>query len=313
VAERNSLRVSNLLGVGKCLFGGSHGSTEDARWYGLTERKTGLSGTAYPQCCPRKAFTFPQSGIGIASVADAEVVFFAIPNGINGKGSHTHNDKLSFVLRLGGEEVLCDSGTGTYTRDPILRNQFRSSAAHNVVVVDGKEQNTIDESRTGLFWIGSEADVSGIEQWRERDELLLRASHSGYQRVGVTHTRTIRLAKHVATVDDHLEGCGLHRFEIYFQLAAGWKICSLENLRSEIRVQLSGTRQLGIALSGVQNWHARQEDQFVSMCYGSLTPSVRLRFWGDGNLPTRLTTTINWHQANGIIEATEGTKGGGGR
>ena len=39
-----------------------------------------------------------------------------MPNGCRGKGSHTHNDKLSFILRVNGEELFGDSGTGVYTR-----------------------------------------------------------------------------------------------------------------------------------------------------------------------------------------------------
>src|SRR5207302_177785 len=80
-----------------------------------------------------------------------ELLFFAIPNGILGKGSHTHNDKLSFVLRVAGKEVLCDSGTGCYTRDITTRNHFRSTAAHNTLLIDDTEQNRIDQSPLGLF------------------------------------------------------------------------------------------------------------------------------------------------------------------
>lgn len=93
------------------------------------------------------------------------------------------------MLRLGGQEVICDSGTGTYSRDPSLRNQFRATAAHNALVLDGQEQNTIDNGQTGLFRMGTEAQVGPIEHWRENGRLCLRASHSGYKRLGLTHTR----------------------------------------------------------------------------------------------------------------------------
>src|SRR5205807_1327217 len=106
VPERNSLRISNLLGMGRRLFSGSLGLTEDAQWYGLTETAgpASLSATRTDPC-RQKVSVFPQSGIAIGRAEQAEVLFFAVPNGISGKGSHTHNDKLSFVLRLGGQEV----------------------------------------------------------------------------------------------------------------------------------------------------------------------------------------------------------------
>jgi len=223
-------------------------------------------------------------------------MFFAVPNGICGNGSHTHNDKLSFVLRLDGEEVLCDSGTGCYTRNPEVRNRFRATAAHNSVMVDGQEQNTIDRGRSGLFWIGAEAEVSRIEQWSEDGELFLRASHSGYKRLGVMHTRTIRLAerKQMAIVEDQLSGSGAHRFEIKFQLAPGWKLSSVENLHSEVRVQGSGLGELRISCYSPGGVHGQQEESLISMSFGVWTPTTRLRLYGEAALPTMLTTTLHW-------------------
>jgi len=297
VPERNSLRISNLLGVGKCLFGGRHGSTEDAKWYGLTEtNEASSSAVNQPQVCRQRVAIFPQSGIAIAKTEHAEVLFFAVPNGIFGKGSHTHNDKLSFVLRLDGEEVLCDSGTGCYTRDLELRNRFRATAAHNSVMVDGEEQNTFDHGRTGLFWMGTEAEVALVEQWSEDGELFLRASHSGYRRLGVIHARTIRLpeGKPMTIVEDRLSGSGPHCFEINFQLAPGWKVSQVENLQSEIRSRVSGPRELRISFQSTGNVQGRQEESLISMSYGSLVQGSRLRFWGESTFPATLTTTLIW-------------------
>ena len=297
VPERNSMRISNLLGLGKRLFGESHGPAEDAQWYGVTETCGDTTPSATPtDHSPQKVTVFPQSGIAIAVAEQAEVLFFAVPNGIFGKGSHNHNDKLSFVLRLGGQEVICDSGTGTYSRDPSLRNQFRATAAHNALVLDGQEQNTIDNGQTGLFRMGTEAQVGPIEHWRENGRLCLRASHSGYKRLGLTHTRTIRLleAGDSANVEDDLSGTGAHHFEINFQLAPGWKVSSVENFHSEIRARVSGPRELRLIFRGPGNVFGRQEESVVSMTYGGSTPSSRLRFWGKSSFPTRLTTALSW-------------------
>jgi hypothetical protein len=232
----------------------------------------------------------------VARTEYAEILFFAVPNGICGKGSHTHNDKLSFVLRLDGEEVLCDSGTGTYTRDPKTRNRFRATSAHNTVGVDGQEQNTIYGGRTGLFCMGTEAEVSRIEQATENEDLVLRASHAGYERLGVTHTRTIRLRarKNMAIVEDQLGGDGTHLFEINFQLTPRWKVSSVENLESEIRARVSGTRELQIIFQSPNNAQGQQEKSLISMTYGASTPNNRLRFWGESTLPATLTTIVSW-------------------
>src|SRR6266436_5936543 len=188
VPERNSLRVPNLLGLGQRLFGEGAGDGDDAAWYGFTD-STRIS---YPDpqinpgsACPMRVL--PKSGIGILRHGSAEILFFAIPTGIFGKGSHTHNDKLSFVLRVGGQEVLCDSGTGGYGRDVTTRNRFRSTAAHNTLVIGGTEQNRIDTGPRGLFILGNEAAVSQIQEGREARGCFLRASHTGYRSLGVRH------------------------------------------------------------------------------------------------------------------------------
>ena len=297
VAERNSLRVSNLLGLGKRLFGEGRGSTEDADWYCATRNSAMASPTTLQSNSPSEDVTvFSRSGLALARSGEAEILFLAIPNGIFGKGSHTHNDKLSFILRLHGEEVLCDSGTGCYTRDPELRNKFRATAAHNTVVVDGAEQNAFDAGSTGLFWIGTDAEVTPMNQWRDRGEVHLQASHSGYKRLGVMHTRTIRMARGApaAIVEDHLGGTGKHHFELNFQLAPGWTVASLEKLGSEIRVRIVATEELVMVVRGPGELHVEQTASHVSMTYGCIISNYRLRVWGESPLPASITTTLTW-------------------
>src|SRR5262249_30217054 len=153
----------------------------------------------------------------------AQLLFFAMPNGISGRGSHTHNDKLSFVLRLDGHDVLVDSGTGCYTRDIASRNRFRSTAAHNTLLIDGVEQNHITPGRLGLFILGNEAAVSPIHEGFENGSPFLRASHKGYVSLGVIHTRTVRAVggDQAFVIEDEIEGSGTHDFEFNLQLAPG--------------------------------------------------------------------------------------------
>ncbi|HEB12255.1 MAG TPA: alginate lyase family protein, partial [Actinobacteria bacterium] len=69
------------------------------------------------------------------------------PVGLRGGGGHGHNDALSFELYVGDKTLISDSGTYVYTADSEERNRFRSTFAHNVIVVDGKE---MAELGTGL-------------------------------------------------------------------------------------------------------------------------------------------------------------------
>ncbi len=296
VAERNSLRVSRLLGLGQRLFGVSAGAGDDAAWFGLTDiTRTSYSEPQLNHGSPRPIKVLPKSGIGVLQHRSAELLFFAIPNGIFGKGSHTHNDKLSFVLRVDGQEVLCDSGTGCYTREIATRNRFRSTAAHNTLMIDGTEQNRIYPGPLGLFTLGNEATVSPIEEGRETQGHFLRASHKGYRSLGVTHTRTIRAVddERAFIIEDELEGHGVHDFELNLQLAPD-RNAQLASAENGILWRILGDPQVQLAITGPAGLQGAIQPSLVSSTYGVTVPAVKVRIWGRAAVPVRITTRISW-------------------
>lgn len=298
VPERNSLRVSNLLGLGKCLLNQGCGSVEDAKWYGLGD--TTRTQYSQPQISLASApaiQVLPNSGIGVLRHRSAEMLFFAVPNGIFGKGSHTHNDKLSFVLRVGGQEILCDSGTGCYSRDIATRNRFRSTASHNTLRVDGVEQNSINPGPHGLFNLGNEAAATPIGQGRDVLGSFLRASHSGYRSLGITHTRTIHLVvdESVFVIDDELDGHGAHDFELNLQLPAN-RTAELAPVEDVILCHIPGKQQVQIKITGPAGLQAAIQPSLISSTYGATVPAVKVRIWGRAPFPLRLTTRISWKE-----------------
>jgi len=296
VSVWNSWGVPLLLGLGKGLWGVGGGGGDDAAWYGLTD--TTPIPNSESQMHPGSVCAIrvlPKSGIGVLQNGSAELLFFAIPNGIFGKGSHTHNDKLSFVLRLGGQEVVCDSGTGCYTRDIATRNQFRSTSAHNTLLIDGTEQNRIFPGPIGLFVLGDEAAVSQIQEGREARGGFLRASHAGYSSLGVVHTRTVRVVDgaRAFVVEDQLDGHGVHDFELNLQLAP--------NLSAEVHVtkdgilcRILGDRQVQLIVEGPAGLRGSVGPSLVSTTYGVTVPASKLRFRGRAAVPIRITTRISW-------------------
>lgn len=63
-------------------------------------------------------------------------------------GGHAHCDCLSFELCVDGKELFTNSGTGQYQGE--LRTFFRSTAAHNTVMLDDREQSQLwGEHRAG--------------------------------------------------------------------------------------------------------------------------------------------------------------------
>jgi hypothetical protein len=231
----------------------------------------------------------------------AELLFFAIPNGIFGKGSHTHNDKLSFVLRVGGQEVFCDSGTGCYTRDRATRNRFRSTAAHNTLLIDGAEQNRIDTGPHGLFILGNKAAVSQIQEGREARGHFLRASHTGYRSLGVTHTRTIRVldGEPAFVIEDELDGDGVHDFEFNLQLTPN-RSAEVAPAENGIFCRILGDRQVQLCVAGPTGLQGSIQPSLISTSYGVTVPAVKLRFRGRAAVPMRITTRISWADVTGM-------------
>jgi uncharacterized heparinase superfamily protein len=299
VSERNSLRVPQLLGLGQRLFGEGAGPGDDAAWYGLSD--TAPIPSSESQRHPGSGYAIrvlPRSGIGVLQNGSAELLFFAIPNGIFGKGSHTHNDKLSFVLRLGGREVVCDSGTGCYTRDIATRNRFRSTSAHNTLLIDGTEQNRIFPGPIGLFALGNEAAVSQIQEGREARGCFLRAWHTGYSSLGVVHTRTIRAVdgERAFVIEDQLDGHGVHDFELNLQLPPNLN-AEVHAAKDGILSRIFGDRQVQLTVDGPAGLQGSVEPSLVSMTYGVTVPASKLRLRGRAVVPLRITTRISWAEA----------------
>ncbi len=86
-----------------------------------------------------KVRSFPTAGYYCLENARMKILMDAgeiAPAWISG---HGHCDALSFELSLDGCPVFVNSGTGQYQGE--FRPYFRSTAAHNTVVIDGQEQS----------------------------------------------------------------------------------------------------------------------------------------------------------------------------
>ena len=108
---------------------------------------------------------------------------------------HTHNDTLSFVLCLNGEEVFVDPGSYIYTRSKRMRNLFRSVQYHNTVQVDREEQWILPDN--DLFFIPKGIPPK-VLKWESSDvEDIFVGEHYGYTRLsgGIVHQRKFKILK----------------------------------------------------------------------------------------------------------------------
>ncbi len=217
---------------------------------------------------------FHEAGTYILRDNDLYLLFNANGNGLMGRGSHGHNDALSFEVSACGTSFIVDPGTYVYSADLRERQLFRSTAYHSTVEVDGAEQNSTDP---GLpFVLGDEAHPR-ILRWEtgsERDIII--AEHDGYKRLAenVTHRRSVRFEKRerLWIVEDSLTGAGEHVFRFRFHFA--------ENLETSVRAQeiicacdkMTGARLLVAALD--LDSEPEFEPRFISRDYGAKSASV---------------------------------------
>ena len=159
---------------------------------------------------------FPAAGTYIMRDADLYLCFNASGAGINGRGSHGHNDVLSIEVSAGGRAFIVDPGTYVYSADLAKRHEFRSTAYHSTVQIDGLEQNTIRVDTP--FVIGNEAKPRVLE-WKTSDDFdKVVAEHYGYP---VIHRRSVTFDKRGRCwlIDDEFFGDGEHVYEARFHFA----------------------------------------------------------------------------------------------
>jgi len=141
---------------------------------------------------------------------------------------HAHADALSFEYASNGVTWMVDPGTYTYTKDPELRDQFRSSSAHNTVVVEGQSQS----QSNGPFSWAQVAESTLQEVTATAEAAMCRGVHNGYERFDppVRHQRSIQLIKRsdrpassYLLIEDRIITVGSYRYQLRFHLAPDCK------------------------------------------------------------------------------------------
>jgi hypothetical protein len=228
---------------------------------------------------------FPDAGIFILRQDDLYLLFNASDIGVNGRGSHGHNDALSIEVSACGTAFIVDPGTYVYTADLHQRHLFRSTAYHSTVEIDGVEQNTTDERAP--FVMGNEARprVLGWESGPGKDVVI--AEHSGYERLPqpVTHRRTVTFNKtdRLWLVADDITGQGEHQFVFRFHLASGLETSVRSDGIIEVWDKMTDARLLIVA-SGLDGKPVL-EPRWSSRDYGAKEASVSVSWNLRASLP----------------------------
>lgn len=140
--------------------------------------------------------------------------FDAAPLGYLSIAAHGHSDALSFILHVDGKPVLVDSGTYTYHTQPEWRKYFVGTLAHNTIRING--QNQAQLAGPTLWLKHYQCKILNVDSAQNK----IAASHNGYEKLGVTHIRTIEFnsAGNEFVITDELDGKNYYMAEIPFHI-----------------------------------------------------------------------------------------------
>ena len=177
---------------------------------------------------------FPEAGLYLlqygkqGSPDRASVLFDCGKLGYKSIAAHGHADALSFTLKAFGKDIFIDPGTYDYFSFPQWREYFRSTRAHNTIVIDHKDQSVM----LGPFMWGERAQCECLEWQPSRAGGMAKGRHDGYGRLidPVEHTRTIQLdgeKRNLLIVDEVQAGLS-HEVALFFHLAQEWWLEKIE-------------------------------------------------------------------------------------
>lgn len=235
---------------------------------------------------------FDSSGIIIMRSGNAYVLVAANPVGTGGIGGHKHNDLLSYIFTVGDKEIVVDPGTYAYTAEPHLRNELRTTAAHNTVTVDDAEQNRF--YRRQLFWVREDAHPQ-IVNWEPGDRIdRLVVCHDGYRRLSgrVMHTRRFVFdkAKIILAVRDELTGTKTHDLQSTINFGEG--ILNADDPHRVV-LRLGDTdHEAGFYFDAGLPWRFSLEPAWRSVRYRRKTPIFKMVQRCRAQLPISWTTVI---------------------
>jgi hypothetical protein len=231
------------------------------------------------------------------------------PHGAEPDCEHAHSDALSIEFASRGVAWIVDPGTYVYAADAKTRDQFRSTASHNIVTVDDQSQSV---ASTPFSW--RTAANCRLQGFVERgDAIFFQGSHDGYERLKdpVKHTRSVLFVKRDSSIGlpeclivrDRFTANKRHRYAIRYHLAPGCEAWSGEG-RVEARHESGATltirviRETGLkteiaARSGANasseaparlaaKVTAKVAEGWVSTCYAQCAPAPVALFEAEG-------------------------------
>ena len=264
--------MSDPLALGAAIFQepalrGATAITEEAIWlFGQAAVMNPAEESPQPI-----SVAFPDGGLYSMASDRAHMLIDSGPHGAGSCG-HGHADALSIQLSFNGRRWLVDPGSYLYIApesEPKARDQFRGTAAHNTLRIDG-----VDQANTrGPFSWASLPDVRAYE-WKTTPQFdFFDGGHTGYMRLpeGVLHHRGVfHVRGEYWLVLDAAGGSGVHDMELFWHFAPELQLSALEN---GVTANAPDGSSLTLSSAAASPWTAATEQGYVSAAYGEKQPA----------------------------------------
>ena len=202
--------------------------------------------------------------------------------------THGHNDLGSFIWFNDSLPVIVDPGRYSYTTDEISITQL-STKYHNTILIDDLPP-VADSLKNGGNWFPfkyANAKIKG--SFINENEFIIE--HNGFNRINKVgiHKRKFQLIESVLTIEDVIEGEGIHNIALNWNLAPDY-------------TQIPDTEITFKSKSNTLSFHSRQNDNsfyklsignfFLSFEYGQFQESICINTLYKCKLPTNIITTF---------------------
>jgi Heparinase II/III-like protein/Heparinase II/III N-terminus len=252
---------------------------------------------------PVRPCRFPDAGLVIlrSRAADGPEIWCRCdggPHGFLSIAAHAHADALSLEVRHNGVDVLADPGTYCYHGEPVWRDWFRSTAAHNTVEINGVSQS---ESGGPFLWTTQPRTRTMTSEVGDQPVQTWTAEHDGYLRLSTptVHRRSVRLdsPRRTVTVVDTFDPVGEISLALLWHLGPDVGV-DLDGAAATLTWPAGPNRERGtLVLPEDLAWtsHSAEIDPVLgwySLRFGHRVPATSLVGRGIGSSSTRLVTVL---------------------
>jgi uncharacterized heparinase superfamily protein len=225
---------------------------------------------------------------------DDFLLFDHAPVGADELPAHAHNDLLTIEASLHGKRLIVDSGVFDYD-DSAMRKYCRSTAAHNVLQIDGAEQCDL----WSRFRMGRRGRPLAFSSGTEGEFAWAAATHNAHANIGVS-----RIGRWIACraggpwiIADWADGKGEHTVEDWIHFAPDVDVSRQDGEVVELRQGQTAARlrfHTPGTLSVDTGWYCPD--------FGVRIEAPVIRWRQTAELPCMIIWTLAWGESPGHVD-----------